>query len=110
MDLYKYRKKRFKVARLVYEAFYGKTDLCITYKDGDPSNCLVHNLRARSREQINQLGPLSRNENGNAKLTLNDARRIKHREKGTQKEIALRYGVSQTIISSIRRNKAWVDI
>lgn len=59
--------------------------------------------RARRRDQ--------RGENNHcAKLTAEQVRHIRRHETGTQREIAARYGVTQTVISDVLRRKSFAGI
>lgn len=73
-------------------------------------NHLVLGTNDQNREDMVSRGRSAYGENsGNAKLTDQSVSEIRSREgyRGIQKALALEYGVSQVLISMIRRNKIW---
>jgi len=115
-----YRVKGMLVHRLVLEAFVGKCpdghEAC--HNDGNPLNNHINNLRwdtskNNSYDTIKH-GKSNRGSiNGKSKLTENEVIEIKKLLKSgnlTQKEIAVKFGVSDANINMINKNKRWSHI
>lgn len=107
------------VHRLVLEAFVGPCppgmECC--HNDGDPSNNALANLRwdtsaSNNADKIRHGTWPSGIRNGHSKLQEDDIRAVRSLSRGgmTNKEIAERFGVTQTMIRSIVTGKNWKHV
>jgi hypothetical protein len=114
VTIYKDNKKvKWLVHRLVMFGFglleIGKD---VNHKNGIKADNKLCNLEMVTRSENHKhaykvLGRI--NHKPHAKLTLEQAKRIKYEETGTQKEIAARYGVTPTQVWAIRSGKNWAE-
>jgi hypothetical protein len=72
---------------------------CGTQRD-NIMDCIA---KGRARRGCEQRGA----RNNQAKLTDEHVRKIRYEETGSQREIAERYGVTQTVIGDVLRRKSW---
>ncbi|MDI3361165.1 HNH endonuclease [Lelliottia sp. V89_10] len=108
--------KKLKVHRLVAEAFIGNPQLCsqVNHIDGIKANNDVSNLEWVTAQQnilhafSNSLMSADGENNGRAKLTMEQVKEIRACKSMTQAGMAKKYGVSPSIISGIVNNKMWV--
>lgn len=116
-----YKGVTMKVHRLVAEAFLGISPADrreVNHKDGNKSNNCADNLEWSNRSDNishaykNRLRSVPYGEsNPNAKLTDDDVRAIrKSRGKIRQVDLAKKYGVPQTAISSVQLGKSWSHV
>lgn len=111
--------KRFKIHRLVCEAFHGpapegKGD--VAHFDGDVRNNTVSNLRWATRSENmadavrhGTISPIRKTPRKGVKLSEDDVRFIRSvpGKFGVGADLARKYGVSQATISKIRRLEVW---
>ena len=112
-----------KAHRLVWRHFRGiiPGDLTINHKDGNKSNNHIDNLElaTQSEQALHACHVLGckphlnlgeRGENhANAKLTDKEARAIKN-SKLRGRELAAKYGISESVVSSIRHGHVWTHV
>lgn len=114
------RRKNYKIARLVCEAFHGPPPdgrpLCL-HGDENSRNNRPENLSwGTPRENMNAPGFLKtarnrawlRGRDVGLKLTRQSAREIRVAT-GSNAEVARKFGVSATLVSQIRNNLVWKD-
>jgi hypothetical protein len=108
--------RRFQIHRLVLEAFIGPCPegMECRHLNGKHEDCTLGNLEWNTHTvnmQDKQIhGTERQGENHpHSKLTENDVRAIRA-AKGTQREIAAHYGVSQVAIHHIRTRKTWKHV
>lgn len=112
--------KTFYVHRIVAEVFMSKSDdlHVVHHKDGDPSNNRVQNLEWVSRqENTNKAVNKGEYETGEkhhrSQLTEEDVvdiRRLYYTTDFTQKELADKFGVTRSNISSIVTGRTWSKV
>lgn len=103
------------IHRLVAEAFVPNPLglKCVNHLDGNKHNNQASNLEWVTHQQnhLHRTRVLGRGPIGEthhkAKLTTDDVKEIRQ-SKALGKELAQRYGVSQTVISNIRLGKSWI--
>lgn len=112
-------KKTFLVHRLVLESFYKKPtkkEYTVNHKDGNPSNNKINNLEWSSNKNNTQhalKNGLIKNLGENCHLAkmnrkkVYEIKRLFETKKITQKKIGNIYGIHQTTVSKIIRNKIW---
>jgi hypothetical protein len=108
--------KTRKAHRWAYELFYGLDPgkMCVLHRC-DNRACinpahLFLGTQADNNKDASRKGRSARGEgNGQAKITADDAAAIRCAD-GTQREIALRFGVSQAVISRIKLRQIWNHI
>lgn len=103
-------------ARAVLEAFRGPAPVgaYASFKDGDKTNLCVDNLEWVVRGQdFHGILPQPKGEaHGSAKLTADQVRDIRAYPsyRGSQKDLAEKYGVSVSLVSAILKRKLWKHI
>ncbi|EAO7509457.1 endodeoxyribonuclease [Salmonella enterica] len=108
--------KKLKVHRLVAEAFIDNPQSCaqVNHIDGIKANNDVSNLEwVTAQKNIlhafsNGLMSANGENNGRAKLTMDQVKEIRDCKSMTQTGIAKKYGVSTPTISCIVNNKTWI--
>lgn len=104
------RKKRT-VHRMMMEAFHGASELSVNHKNGIRSDNRIENLeyctqKENCRHAVDVLGKGLGETHSQAKLTEEDVAGIRA-ACGTLREIALRFGISISHTSSVRRGVFW---
>ena len=109
--------KRYRLSRLVAEAFIGPCSLQVNHKDGTKKNNRVDNLEyatdKENKEHSSRLGLIAHGErHGQSKLKEVDVLEIRklYKEGLTQNSIAEMFGVTQWTIGSILVRKTWRHI
>lgn len=106
----KEQKKRT-VHRMMAEAFFGPSTLAVNHKNGERSDNRIENIeyctfKQNSRHAVDVLGKGRGETHSQARLTESDVLAI--RSCGlTLKQIALKYGISESHASSVRRGIFW---
>jgi hypothetical protein len=118
--LRKNKKKRiWFVHRVVMLAFVGKipNKMEVNHINGIKSDNRLENLEyvTRSQNEIHKYRVLKKptikwEKSNFAKLTREQAFKIKYEETGFQYNIAKKYGISKGMVCLIKNNKAWVDL
>lgn len=111
--------RKEKVHRLVLEAFVGPCPqgMQACHNDGNPQNNCVENLRwdtpSRNQQDRRRHGTATLGEtHRDAKLTALKVRLIRdgYASGVYQRELAVQYGVSQSVISSVVTRKTWSHV
>ena|ERR1700719_845194 len=91
-------------------------DMCVLHRCDNPTCCNIDHLflgtkldNAVDRDTKGRLGDRRGQSNGRAKLTDEQAREIRDAT-GSQREIGLRYGVNQQMVSRIKAGEAWSHV
>jgi len=91
-------------------------DMCVLHRCDNPPCCNIDHLflgtkldNAVDRDTKGRLGDRRGQSNGRAKLTDEQAREIRDAT-GSQREIGLRYGVNQQMVSRIKAGEAWSHV
>lgn len=104
------KKKRY-VHRIMMEAFHHPSVLAVNHKNGIRSDNRIENLeyctnKENSRHAVDILGKGLGETHSQAKLTEKDVEFIRQNQ-CTLKEVAIRFGISESHASSVRRGKFW---
>ena len=111
-------RKTSKIHQLVMFAFVGPNPsrLLVLHQDGNPANNILSNLRygthqdnmddkVRHGSQARHFGET----NPQSKLTVADVVTIRNGSE-TQRIVAQKYGINQSVVSEIRSGKAWAHV
>lgn len=115
---YNGKTKRFTVHRLVAITYLGDNpNLVVNHIDGNKTNNALHNLEWCTQEfnqahsLKNELQKLKGSDNPASKLNNEQVKEIKNlKGKFSQREIALKFQVSKTLIGHIHRGRNWKHI
>ena len=104
-----------KLHLLVYKTFNGNTDLTIDHKDGNKTNYKLDNLEActitENRERAKRNGLMVKGEEVNTNiLTTEQVIEIAKDKTLSNMELAIKYGVSYSAISGIKKGRNWSNL
>ena len=113
-----FKRKTFKVHRLVMLAFVGESDLQVNHKNGIKADNRLENLEYCTRSEniihafkIGLAKGLKGEKNGNSRLTEHEVKKIKYGHQGMSiRAIAKIYGVSKSLVHVIRSRENWKHI